>query len=74
MLDNYEVRHVSGGLYLTRPKLKAGWRIVPLYDSLKTILKETYREHATERVGLAFAGEHADFETVTPPDLDQITA
>lgn len=36
---DYEVRHVSGALYLARPKSSAGWRILPLVDPLKSILE-----------------------------------
>lgn len=39
----FEYRHLTDGLYLTRPKTKAGWRIVPLVDPLKSIL-ERYRD------------------------------
>lgn len=38
---DYEYRHLTGGLYLTRPKSSKSWRIIPLYDPLKAIL-ETY--------------------------------
>ena len=35
---DYEYRHLQGTLYLTRPKTKSGWRIVPLVEPLKSIL------------------------------------
>lgn len=35
---DYEHRHLQGTLYLTRPKTKSGWRIVPLVEPLKSIL------------------------------------
>ena len=35
---DYEHRHVSGTLYLTRPKSSSGWRILPLVEPLKSIL------------------------------------
>lgn len=38
-----EVRHVEGGLYLTRPKTKAGWRRVPMYGPLEWALR-TYMD------------------------------
>ncbi|MGW9587453.1 tyrosine-type recombinase/integrase [Microbacterium sp. NPDC055455] len=39
----FEYRHLTNGLYLTRPKTRAGWRVVPLVDPLKSIL-ERYRD------------------------------
>jgi integrase len=33
-----EYRHLEGGLWLSRPKSSAGWRIVPLVDPLKSII------------------------------------
>jgi integrase len=35
---DYEYQQVSGGLYLTRPKSSAGWRVIPLVDPLRAIL------------------------------------
>lgn len=49
---DFEYRDMGGGLYLTRPKSSAGWRIVPLVDPLKTIL--TNYIAATGREGLIF--------------------
>jgi hypothetical protein len=39
-----EVRHVDGGLYLTRPKSKAGWRVIPMIG----LLAETLRRYLEE--------------------------
>ncbi|MCU1409476.1 MAG: hypothetical protein JWR04_183 [Rhodoglobus sp.] len=36
--DDYEYRSLTGGLYLTRPKSDAGWRVLPLVEPLRTIL------------------------------------
>lgn len=36
---DYEYRHLTGGLYLTRPKSRAGWRIIPLVDPLRAVLQ-----------------------------------
>lgn len=36
---DYEYRHLQGTLYLTRPKSSSGWRIIPLVEPLKSILK-----------------------------------
>lgn len=35
---NWEHRHLRSTLYLSRPKSKAGWRIVPLVEPLRSIL------------------------------------
>lgn len=35
---DFEYRHLSNGLYLTRPKSRAGWRIIPLVEPLRSIL------------------------------------
>ncbi|PPG34498.1 site-specific integrase [Rathayibacter sp. AY2B9] len=37
---DYEYRSIGGGLYLTRPKSRSGWRIIPLVDPLRTILRQ----------------------------------
>jgi integrase len=36
---DFEYRHLVDGLYLTRPKSKKGWRLIPLVDPLKSILE-----------------------------------
>lgn len=36
--DEYEVRPIGDGLYLTRPKSSAGWRIIPAVEPLRSIL------------------------------------
>jgi integrase len=36
---DYEFRRLQGGLYLTRPKSKAGWRVVPLVEPLAGVLR-----------------------------------
>lgn len=35
---DWEHRHVTGGLWLARPKSRAGWRTIPLVDPLRTVL------------------------------------
>lgn len=35
---NFERRQIEGGLWWTRPKTRAGWRIIPLVDPLRAIL------------------------------------
>lgn len=36
---DWEYRELGGTLYLTRPKSRAGWRIIPLVEPLKSILQ-----------------------------------
>lgn len=37
---DHELRHLTGGLWLSRPKTAAGWRIPPLVDPLRTIIAD----------------------------------
>jgi integrase len=37
--SDWEYRELGGTLYLTRPKSSAGWRVIPLVEPLKSILK-----------------------------------
>lgn len=51
---DFESRQVHGGLYLTRPKTRSGWRILPLVDPLRSILAQ-WRASAPENPwGLVF--------------------
>jgi integrase len=36
---DWEYRELGGTLYLTRPKSSAGWRVIPLVEPLRSILK-----------------------------------
>lgn len=36
---DWEHRHLTGGLYLSRPKSKAGWRQIPMVEPLRSILE-----------------------------------
>lgn len=65
---NYEYRHLRGSLYLTRPKSRAGWRVIPLVDPLRTILETWRRTSAPNRYGLVFTTG-----TGTPLDPDNVT-
>lgn len=57
---NFEYRPVKGSLYLTRPKSKAGWRIIPLVEPLKSILERHMRESAPNKYGLLFADDRGE--------------
>ncbi|MGP9487870.1 tyrosine-type recombinase/integrase [Glutamicibacter sp. AOP12-B1-11] len=37
--EDYEVRPLGGNFYLTRPKSSSGWRILPLVEPLRSVLK-----------------------------------
>ena len=70
--DGFEHRHLHGGLHLTRPKSRAGWRSIPLVDPLRSIL-DTARSNAVENPwGLAFVSDRAG--EVAPIDPDDATS
>lgn len=52
---DYEHRHLTGGLYLTRPKSLAGTRIIPLVEPLRSILLRHIDEMPPNKFGLVFA-------------------
>jgi integrase len=52
---DYEAKQLTDTMWLTRPKSRAGWRVIPLVDPLKSIL-ERWRHIAPENEhGLVFA-------------------
>lgn len=51
---DYEYRHLTGGLYLTRPKSSKSWRIIPLIDPLKSILEQHIERTPENEWGLVF--------------------
>lgn len=51
---DYEYRHLTGGLYLTRPKSSKSWRIIPLIGPLKLILEKHLQETQENEWGLMF--------------------
>lgn len=53
--NDYEYKHLTGGLYLTRPKSSAGWRVIPLVDPLKSILERWRQIAPPNEYGLVFA-------------------
>ena len=50
----FEYRHVDGKLYLTRPKSKSGWRIIPLVEPLRGLLWEHRKRAVGNGYGLVF--------------------
>jgi len=70
---DYEVRQVKGGMHLTRPKSRSGWRIVPLVEPLRSLVLEHKDTAPANEWGLMFSTKHARFGTAVPPDPDRIT-
>ena len=62
-----EVRRVHGGLWLTRPKSRAGWRQVPLAPALWEILRRYRATHVPGDEGLIF---HRDDGHPIDPRVD----
>lgn len=54
---DYEYRHVTGGLYLTRPKSSKSWRIIPLTGPLKAILDKYIPAMPSNEWGLLFTND-----------------
>lgn len=69
---DYEYRHIDGGLYWTRPKSNAGWRILPLVDPLRSILERHMAAHPDNPWGLVFTWTNEKNE-IRPIDPDQDT-
>lgn len=63
---DYEYRHITGGLYWTRPKSNKGWRIIPLVDPLRSILERHLAVAPDNPHGLVFA--RADGQPYDPTD------
>lgn len=51
---DHEYRHIDGGLYFTRPKSRAGWRIVPLVSPLRETLEAHIERSPKNPHGLIF--------------------
>lgn len=64
---NFEYRHIKGGLYWTRPKSRAGWRVIPLVEPLRTYLLEHLAREEPNEWGLVFT------ENGRPRDPDRDT-
>lgn len=57
--NDFEYRHVSGGLYWTRPKSSAGWRVIPLVEPLRSRLEEWRAVAPSNPHGLVFTDRGA---------------
>jgi len=51
---DFEMREVAGGLRLGRPKTKAGWRVIPVVEPLRTILADAHENAGRPENGLVF--------------------
>jgi integrase len=45
---DWEHRHLTGGLWLSRPKSSAGWRVIPLVEPLRSIINRRIEAAANE--------------------------
>lgn len=63
---DFEYKHLSGGLYLVRPKSDAGKREFTLFEPLKSILARHIENMEPNRYGLVFAIDGAPID----PDRD----
>lgn len=63
---DFEYRHLLGGLYLTRPKSNAGWRVIPLVDPLRGILERHISSTPENQWGLVFTANGRPID----PDQD----
>ncbi|MDN4616454.1 tyrosine-type recombinase/integrase [Leifsonia sp. F6_8S_P_1B] len=69
--SDYEYRHIDGGLYWTRPKSSAGWRIIPLVEPLRSILERHIAGTPNNPWGLVFTWTNQDGEQrPIDPDAD----
>ncbi|WP_159576116.1 tyrosine-type recombinase/integrase [Microbacterium sp. 8M] len=51
---DFQYRHLYGGYYFTRPKTKAGWRVVPLIQPLSSMMRAHLAEMEPNKWGLVF--------------------
>nr|WP_246276241.1 tyrosine-type recombinase/integrase [Curtobacterium albidum] len=68
-----EHRHLTGGLWLSRPKSAAGWRVLPLVEPLRSIMERRIVTAASEPNphGLVWTAEpKRDANVETPRPLD----
>lgn len=65
---DFEYRHIRGALFLTRPKSRAGWRMVPLVEPLKSVLERHIESQPANEWGLVFTDNglprHPDSDTM----------
>lgn len=65
---DYEYRHIAKGMYWTRPKSSAGWRVIPLVEPLRTILELHLAQAAPNPYGLVFTNNGLPIDPDTETD------
>lgn len=70
---DWEHRYLTGGMWLSRPKTSAGWRIIPLVDPLRSIIERRIEASRLEPnpFGLLWTSDPKmakDHTTVLEPD------
>ena len=63
---DFEYRHIVGGLYFTRPKSNTSWRVIPLVEPLRSILKRYVDATPPNAYGLVWAPNNYPLD----PDQD----
>jgi integrase len=66
--SDYEYRHITNGMYWTRPKSNAGWRVIPLVEPLKSILETHIALSEPNRWGLVFTNKGMPIDPDTETD------
>jgi integrase len=66
---DYEYRHITNGMYWTRPKSSAGWRVIPLVQPLKSILETHIALSTPNRYGLVFTNKGLPIDPDTETDM-----
>jgi integrase len=66
---DYEYRHITNGMYWTRPKSSAGWRVIPLVQPLKSILETHIALSMPNRYGLVFTNKGLPIDPDTETDM-----
>lgn len=51
---DFEYRYLTASMFLTRPKSRAGWRVVPLVEPLKSVLELHMESEPENEWGLVF--------------------
>lgn len=69
---DHEARHLTNGMYLTRPKSRAGYRIIPLVEPLYGILARWKTQAPDNPWGLLFT-RHDGTGDLVPIDPDVVT-
>lgn len=66
--SDYEFRPITNGMYWTRPKSAAGWRVIPLVEPLKSIIETHLALTPQNRFDLVFTREGMPIDPDTETD------